>query len=102
MRQGTTPTHTFEIPLAKSLISAVKVIYAQGDKTVLCKRASDCDIEDGKISTRLTQEETFLFDCKKLVQIQLRVLTTGNDSLVSDIMRRSVAECLDGEVIACD
>lgn len=99
MRQGTTPIHTFGIPLDKSIIKSVKITYKQGDKIVLCKRTEDCDIEDGKIITHLTQNDTLLFDYKSVVKFQLKILTNDGNVHVSDVMRKGVYECLDDEVM---
>lgn len=99
MRQGTTPIHTFDIPLKKSIIRSVKITYKQGDDIILCKRTGDCEIEDGKIVTHLTQEDTLRFECDKIIKIQLRVFTNDGESLVSDVMRRGIHECLDDEVM---
>lgn len=100
MERGTTATHTFNVPSdVCSKIKAIKIVYSQNDKVILEKRLSDCTIEDGKVTLRLTQEETFLFDCKKLAYIQMRILTVGNDCFKSNIMVDSVGECLDEEVL---
>lgn len=99
MNRGTTPTHTFTIPFDTSLIKEVKIIYSQDDEQVFCKRTADCELSGTDIKTTLSQEETFMFDCKKLVQIQLRVLTNGGDSLITPIITRTVGKCLDDEVL---
>lgn len=99
MIRGTTPTHTFTLPFDVSEIRQVKVIYAQNDEEIFCKRTEDCELYGSAIKVRLTQEETFLFDCKKLVQIQIRVLTHGGDSLSTDVISTSVKKCLDDEVL---
>ena len=99
MRRGTTPIHYFEIPFEKAIIKTVKIIYSQNNKTVLCKNTTDCEIEDGKISVRLTQEETLLFSCKAVVNVQVRILTKGGDALASDIIKVAAFECLDDGVL---
>lgn len=99
MNRGTTPTHTFSLPFSTSLIKTVKVIYSQDDVVILCKRINDCSFDGNKIATTLTQEETFAFDCKKNVDIQLRVLTNAGDSLASNIVTVDVGKCLDDEVL---
>lgn len=96
---GTTPTHTFELPFDTELVSASKIIYAQGGTIVLTKTVADCELKENEIRTRLTQEETFLFDCRMPVSIQVRVLTIGGDALVSDILQVPVKKCLDTEVL---
>lgn len=99
MIRGTTPTHTFVIPMEAAGIKCVKVIYAQDDDTIVEKSTSDCTLEGNTISTVLTQEETLKFDCKKAVQIQIRVLTHGGQALASVIEKVGVSKCLDSEVL---
>lgn len=99
MRKGGTPTHTFNLGIDTSLIKEVKITYSQDGKVILTKKSSDCQIEEGKVVTKLSQEDTFLFDGSKFVNIQLRVLTLEGDVLPSEIFTRSVAECLDDEVL---
>lgn len=99
MFKGTTPTHTFNVSIDTSLIKEVKITYSQKDKDVLIKRTKDCTIDEGTISTRLSQEDTFLFEGNTMVMIQLRVLTSGGDALVAEPVMMTVGKCLDDEVI---
>ena len=99
MFKGTTPTHTFNVNIDTSLIQTVKITYTQKDKEVLVKRTEDCTIGDGVITTRLTQEDTFLFEEAVLVTVQLRILTLAGDALASAPMMMSVGKCLDNEVL---
>lgn len=99
MMRGTTPTHIFTLPFEANLISNIRIIYTQGDEQVFVKEVKDCNIDGNTVTVRLTQEETFLFDCKKYVEIQVRALTNGGDVLNSNIMKESVERCLDNEVI---
>lgn len=97
--QGTTPKHNFKIPFDVSLVDDVKIIYKQGEEILLEKRKADCTMENMTISTKLTQEDTFKFKVGKVLKIQLRVLTTTKDSLVSQIFPLPVYKCLDSEVL---
>lgn len=99
MFKGTTPTHIFEVAIDTSLIKTVKITYSQKDKLILTKRTEECEVSDGVISTRLSQEDTFLFDNDSIVTIQLRILTEGGDALVAEPMTMSVCKCLDDEVL---
>lgn len=99
MIRGTTPTHTFTLPFDTSLIKRVKITYAQDDKKVFCKETEDCVMSGKVITTKLTQEETFLLDCKKLVQIQIRVVTTAGEVLATSEMVVTINKCLDDEVM---
>lgn len=100
MERGTTPTHTFKIPTdISSIIKEVKITYSQNDKEILVKRTKDCTISGVKIITKLSQEDTFLFDCTMYVYIQLRILTVSGDCVKSKLMRETVGKCLDEEVL---
>ena len=99
MFKGTTPTLTFGIDIDPSIIKSVKITYYQRDNEILVKRTDDCTIENGKISTKLSQEDTFLFEANTIVTIQVRILTTSADALISDLIMTSVGKCLDKEVL---
>ena len=99
MIRGTTPTHTFNLPLDASLIKEVKVTYAQGGAVILERRAADCEIQGSTVTIRLTQEDTFKFDCSKKVYIQVRALLTSGECISSRILMTSVESCLDNEVL---
>lgn len=97
--RGTTPTHTFDIPMECSFVKEVAVIYAQNDTEIFRKTTQECKMEGAQISVTLTQEETLRFSADYSVQIQLRIITVGNDSLVSDTINTTVAKCLNNEVM---
>lgn len=99
MIRGTTPTHTFTLPFDVSNVAKCKIIYSQDDVQVFCKRTEDCVLDGADVRVTLTQEDTFKFDCKKLVQIQVRVLTGGGNLITSDVMVTTVGKCLDDEVL---
>ena len=99
MRKGTTPTHVFEIDFDTAKIKTIKITYLQRDQEILVKRNEDCEISDGVIWTKLSQEDTFLFEGDSLVTIQLRILTHSGDALAAEPIVLSVAECLDEEVL---
>lgn len=100
MERGTTPTHIFNIPSdIASAVKEVKVVYSQNDSIILEKRTDACTIEGSRIIIKLSQEETFLFDCTKLAYIQVRVLTHSCECLKSKVMVESVGKCLDEEVL---
>ena len=99
MIQGTTPTHTFKMPLDISNISKLRVSYAQNGQVVITKELSDFTVESDTITTKLTQEDTLKFRGGVDVQIQIRVLTSGGDSIASNVMRVSCGTILDRTVL---
>ena len=96
---GTTPTHIFNIPFDTSLVDEVKITYAQEDEIVLIKGTSDCVLDTTTIKVTLSQKDTFLFDSKKSVQVQLRILTKSGEALASVVEHIGVSKCLDNEVL---
>lgn len=99
MRKGTTPTLTFQLPIEVAELANAKVTLCQGDVR-LEKKLCDCESTNDSITVKLTQEETFLFDCNSHIKVQLRVVTVNGDALASDIFTIFVAQCLDDEVIS--
>jgi hypothetical protein len=99
MKRGTTPTHIFTIPFDTSLISDLRISYAQNGEEIVCKCKNDCTLEEKTITVELSQEDTFKFECYKQIRIQVRVLTTGGEVLNSDVILLSVGECLNNEVL---
>ena len=98
MIQGTTPTHIFTLPFDGEIIHDVRIIYSQNDKVVFVKNSEDCTIRGNEVSTKLSQEETFLIDRHESVEIQLRILTTTGEALASVPKKVSVVKCLENEV----
>ena len=96
---GTTPTHTFDIPFDTSEVKEVKITYAQNNVSILEKKTVDCTQAGKTISVTLTQEDTFKFDCKKPIEIQVRILTLNGDVLSTIPQTVGVCKCLDNEVL---
>ena len=99
MRKGTTPIIEFTLPFSTDLVAKAKVIIKYKDNSKLIKYANAADFDGNTIRVKLTQVETFLFDCNSFVKVLLRVLTTSGDSLVSDVYTEFVEECFDDEVL---
>ena len=99
MRRGTTPTHTFTLPFDAEIIKSVKVTYVQDGKQVLAKKNPLVQLNGNTATLKLTQEETLMFSDETDVEIQIRILTTGGDTLGSYPMRIPVLCCLDDEVL---
>lgn len=100
MRRGTTPTHKFTLPFDASELKEAIITYAQNDVIIFEKRLSDCETNGSEISVKLTQEETLKLDeRKRMVQVQLKILTFDGTSLVSDIFVRQVFDVLNEEVM---
>ena len=100
MIRGTTPTHIFGIPFDVSNIADLRIVYAQNNTEVLVKKLTDCVVEGHTIKVTLSQEDTFKFDSSKKVQLQIRVLTLGDDVLSSDVIIIRADQCLKDEVLS--
>lgn len=99
MIRGTTPTHIFDLSIDTSVIDKIRIIYAQDDTVLFVKERGACKFEGFTVIVKLSQEETLLFDCKKTVQIQIRVLTFGGDALSTPVQRVIIEKCLESEVL---
>lgn len=99
MIKGTTPTHIFTLPFGAETIKTIQIIYAQNGVEKLTKSNADCALEGNSVSVKLTQEDTFAFADDACVEVQVRVLTMGNDALASRVMRVHCHECLSDEVL---
>lgn len=100
MIRGTTPTHTFTIPIDVSQIADLRVSYAQCENEIITKTKEDCVFLSGKIiSVTLTQEDTFKFDCSKQVKVQVRILTVEGVVVSSKVKLLTVEQCLNDEVL---
>jgi hypothetical protein len=99
MIRGTTPTHHFTAPCDPATIAKVNLLYAQDDTLLFKKLTSDFKIEDNKISTKLTREETLLFNHKKPAQVQAVIETTSGDIIESIVITIGVDKLLDDGVV---
>ena len=100
MIRGTTPKHTFNIPITADDVSAARVVYAQFGRDKIIKTGADLALTGNQIECVLTQEDTMSFSCKYPVEVQVRILTTAGLVMASDIMTINVERCLDSEVLA--
>lgn len=99
MKQGTTPEFIFELPFSTDDVKNAKVIFAPYGSSKLEKRLGDCTFDGNKITVKLSQAETFRFDCTNPVKVQLRILTKNDEALTSEIFFADISKCLDNEVL---
>lgn len=99
MRRGTTPTHTFTLPIDTALLKTVRVIYAQMGRVILVKTGDDLTLDGYEIRTTLTQPDTLAFNCSKPVEIQVRALSKFDEAMNGDIIQVPVDRCLEDEVL---
>ena len=99
MLTGGTPLHVFELDRDTSNIVAVLISYTQNGRVLLRKRLQDCEMVGNKISTRLTQEDTLRFSEDYRVKIQIKVKLDTGEVIPSDVITKTVRQCLDMEVL---
>jgi len=101
MIRGTTPTLTFNLPMAVSTLSEYWVTVSQRyDNIRIDKDRSTLTASGSTITANLTQEETLRLVPDKPAGIQLRVLTSGGDVMASEVFTTMVGDVLREEVIA--
>ena len=99
MRIGTTPTHSFKLPVDEDFVKSIEITYSQNDKVILQKYKHDCTITGKKLFVRLSQEDTFQFKSGVNVEIQVRVLDRDNEVHGCDVVVVSCKKCLSTEVL---
>lgn len=112
MRRGETASETFTIEQVIANPKAVQVTFRQGNYVVIQKQledliyeilSDDFDIEYAtQITCNLSQEETFQFWANDVALVQVRIITDDDESLVSDIVKLKVEECLDCNILPLD
>jgi hypothetical protein len=81
--QGTTPTHSFEVPFDTSTIKTARFVYSQDGEVICIKTGADVTISEKSVSTTLTQEDTYNFKEGPQVKLVLRILTQSGDAMAS-------------------
>lgn len=99
MTRGSTPTHTFQLPIETSTIKKLLITYEQLGRTVLEKTEEDVRMEGKTVCLKLTQTEAFQFKENHSVKLQIKILTNTGDLLPSKVFRISVDEILNEEVL---
>lgn len=74
MIRGTTPTITYNFPFEVDSIEKFRMYFVQGKNVVLTKTEEECTFSGTTVSAILTQEETYAFSTKKLLQTKARFL----------------------------
>lgn len=97
--QGSTPVHEFTLPFPTDLVENIVVTYEQGDAVVIEKKDNEIERDGYVIRVSLTQAETLKFENGKMVKIQLKVKTTENEVIPSDIIYCGVSEVLNKEIL---
>ena len=112
MRRGETASETFTIEQVIPSPKAVQVTFRQGNYVVIQKQLKDLIYEiltddfnieyATQITCNLSQEETFQFWANDIALVQVRIITDDDESLVSDIVKLKVEECLDCNILPLD
>lgn len=122
--RGTTPYHSFVLPLKTEDISQVYITYLQNNEVVLDKSISDVEIADieneyenasmnepledfepsCELTIHLTQEDTLKFHFypaaeKNVAVVQIRVLTTEGEAYASEPIHERIFGVLKEGVI---
>lgn len=122
--RGTTPYHSFILPLTADQISAAYITYLQNNVVILDKSIEDIIIEDiandsdntaineeleesipsSQLTIHLTQEDTLKFHFypaaeKNLAVIQIRILTTDGEAYASEPITERIFGILKDGVI---
>lgn len=96
--RGTTPTHTFRVPIDLTSAVALKVYYKQGYEVLVEKEKQDLVVTPTTITVELTQEETLRF-ADGQIKMQIRARMPNGKAVKSKVKTTSADELLKNEVI---
>lgn len=82
--QGTTPTHSFQLPFDTSIIKTARFVYSQEGEVSIVKTGDDVTISQEDVATTLTQEDTYNLTPGVRVKLLLRILTKEGKAVTSD------------------
>ena len=127
--RGTTPYHSFVLPLSLDSISELYITYLQNDEVILDKSLSDDSVslieaesnlenasmeeilteeseeKETQVTVHLTQEDTLKFTFypaaeKNIAVIQIRVLTSDGEAYASNPIQERIFGVLKDGVIS--
>ncbi|MBR5367002.1 MAG: hypothetical protein IK132_12225 [Clostridia bacterium] len=96
--RGTTPTHTFRVPIDLTSAAVLKVYYKQGYEVLVEKEKPDLVVTPSTITVQLTQEETLRF-ADGQIKMQIRAKMPNGKAVKSKVKTTSADELLKNEVI---
>ena len=96
--RGTTPTHTFELPIALDFVRYLTITYKQDGEVLVKRRLEDCDVHENIVAVTLDQQESLSFLPDEIAEVQLKLLTKGGRVVASPTYRIAVEDALDTEV----
>ena len=102
MIRFSTPTHTFGLPadLNTEIIKTIRVAYSQNGQVVVEKEGAQVRVVGHEAQVKLTQEDTQKFANDEIAEVQMQILTTGGDSIPSQVHKIYVERSIFTEVLA--
>lgn len=97
--KGTTPTILYTLPIELNDVKNFSVTFSQGGEPIITKMKSDCEITDGKIIVRLSQEDTLKLQANKIVETQIKFLFSDGNVVPTKIKQLYAKRILDEQVI---
>lgn len=95
---GTTPTVKVKVAeLDFFLISKAEIDIKQKDYLIV--KEADIDLENGYLSTKLTQEETLGFDVAGQAELQIKIKTFDGNVIASKAVILPLSKILNTEVM---
>lgn len=95
---GTTPTvKVYAKGIDLFLISKVEIDIRQKD--YLISKEAEIDLENGYLSTKLTQEETLGFDSAGIAELQIKCKMFDGNVVASKVVKEPLDKILKAEVM---
>ena len=100
MIRGTTPTHTFDLPISKGNIKDIRITYVQNDEKIIEKKITDVILSEKKVAITLTQDESLKFKARRTAFVQIRILTDENKVFTSNSEGFFVYDTFNEEILS--
>lgn len=108
IRRGTTPTHTFTLPVKSEDVEAIYVTYAQFETAVVELSGDDVSLTDVKdaesdsgsvASITLSQTDTLLFNGGASAEVQVRFKSNDGTAFASQKIKIIIEDVVKDGVI---
>lgn len=96
---GTTPEHTFKLPMPADSVKSIRIFYTVDGKVILQKETDDITLDGASVRLTLTQEDTLKLRGATKVMVQVQCLGYDNNAFMSYPFHVAVGESAASEVL---
>ena len=99
IHKGCTSVESFKFPFDASDVKSIFITFKENGETIIEKTLDDCTFGEGVVSVKISQEDSLKFSDNAIVQVQIRVKLTNDETTKSNIMETYTDNILKDGVI---